>query len=142
MKRKTSFDNNLFDLEEEIEIESPLQKKERREEVKYYEITSYPTGGGYGGTSYIKLKDPESSILNNQVTLEILWPNGSTSIHKLTTTSKSSSFYCSDACQTFHDTDVWVHIDLECNGALLKNIKLNEIRGIKARIIDREKFTW
>lgn len=140
MKRKKVSYNNLFELEEEEKELNPPPKQ--KEELEYYEISSFPYGGGYGGTSYIRLEDSESTILDNRVTIEILWPNGNTTQHKITTTSKSSSFYDRGACTTFNDTNVWAHVDIECNGAKLKNVKLNEIDGIKARIVDRKKYSW
>ena len=78
MKRKS---DSIDDLELE------------KEEIQYYEITSYPTGAGYGGTSYIKLKDKDSSILDSRVTIEILWPNKITTTHKITTTYEHDSHY-------------------------------------------------
>ena len=112
-------------------------EEEPKESQKYYEITPYPTSRDrYGSINYIRLKDSNDTILNQQVTIEILWPNGRTSEHKIRVTQDHSSMYDSDACTTFHETTVWSYIDIQYNDAECRNIKLNEIKGIKARIID------
>jgi len=116
------------------------------EDKNYYEIESYPSGGGYGGVSYIHLKDStpinmkSNTQLDQRVTIEILWPNGETSEHKIITTEDHDSFYDRDACTTFHDVTVWSHVDIQCNGAQVKKVKLNEITGIKARVIGKSDY--
>ena len=107
----------------------------KKENVNYYEISSYPYGAGYGGTSHVRLKDENESILNNDTMIEILWPNAETSRHTISTTVKHDSSYDSDACQTFHTATVWAHIDIKCNGTILENVKITGIKNIKARIV-------
>jgi hypothetical protein len=115
-------------------------KSEKADDPIYYNITSYPTGGGYGGTEYIRLEDKGSeeygTPLNESKTIEVLWPNGEKSVHKITTTEDYDSFYCRDACQNFHTTTVWTHIVINHNGSELNKVKINEIKNIKARIVD------
>lgn len=105
----------------------------------YYDITLFPTGAGYGGTEYIRLVDKGSEYgtpLNESKTVELLWPNSEKSMHKITTTIDQDSFYCRDACQTFHTTTVWAYITINHNGSELNKVKINEIKGIKARVVD------
>ena len=114
--------------------------EEPNEEPIYYNIKKYPTGGGYEGTNYIRLsnglsKEPYGYPIKRGDIIEILWPDNSISTHKITTEIKNSSHYDSDACYTFHTANVYPIVDIECRGTIIKKIKLNEIDGIKARII-------
>ena len=105
-------------------------------EHQYYEITDYPSGGGYGGTSYARLKNGTGDSLDHRTMIEILWPDNTVSIHKITTETKNSSFYDSDACCTFNDIDVYPFISVNnVHGSTLEKVRLNKIEGIKARII-------
>ena len=125
-------------------------KKESNNKLKqedvpiYYDIMNWTTGGGYGGTSYIRLKDKGSDYgtpLKEGDSVEVLWPTGEKSVHEIITIVEHDSFYCRDACTTFHDTNVWACIMINHNGADLNRVKINEIKGIKARIIDTTKPT-
>ena len=79
-----------------------------------------------------------NTILDHKVIIEILWPNGEKSEHDITVTVDQESFYERDVNATFYATTVWSYINIQYNGSEIKKVKLNEITGIKARIVSKK----
>jgi len=116
-------------------------EEKKPKESDFFEIYNYCTGG-YGGNHYVHLKNGKPGYYGESLTsrtiIEILWPNKKTSVHKITCETDSDSFYCRDACETFHTTCHYPFISIEHNGVTLGKVKLTSIKGIKARIISNE----
>ena len=109
-------------------------------EEEYYEISSYPFGGGWGGSSYFRLKKPNSKNyfdkpLKNGTSIEILWPGGSTSIHTIRVEISSNTMYERDSGMNLTENKHYPFIALNFNGAVVKEVRLNEINGIKVRFL-------
>ena len=125
---------------------SKQSKREKLEEIeivqpKFFDFDNYPTEG-YGRNSrnhYIHLDNGEADdygdVLTNGIKIEVLWPNGKTSTHIVKCETKSDSFYCSDACETFHTIKYFPFISIEHNDVWLGKVKLTSIESIKIRIL-------
>jgi len=105
-----------------------LEKPEYPHEPQYYEMTGL-VGDAYNGTHYVRLRNEYNDRLDSRVKISILWPDGETSEHAITTeTTKDQDALFST------DYYVWPYIDLRVHGTIIK-VKLTEIKGIRVRII-------
>jgi len=112
----------------------------KQSEHEYYKISSYSFGGGWGGNSYHRLKKPNSDQyfkepLDHNTTIEVLWPDGTTTVQKIIIETTSSSGYERDSGMTLTEVKHHPFISIDIYGTTLKKVKLSEIKGIKARII-------
>ena len=117
------------------------QKAEKSPKAKepFFEFDNFPSGG-YGGNHYVRLKNVDPKYRGDPITpvsmVEILWPDGETSQHKVTCETKSDKFYCRDACETFYTTGHYPFITIDNHhGTNLGKVKLTSIKDIKLRII-------
>jgi len=108
---------------------SKLEKPEYPPEPQYYEMTGL-IGDAYNGTHYVRLKNENNDRLDSRVKISILWPDGETSEHAITTqtTKDEDALFATDYY-------VWPYIDLRVHGTIINKVKLTEIKGIKVRII-------
>ncbi len=107
---------------------------------EYYEISSYPFGGGWGGNSYYRLKDPNGDgyfkePLRKGTVIEILWPDHTTSTHHIFIETTSSSDYERDSGMTLTEVTHHPYVSINFQGTALKKVKLQEIKNIKVRIV-------
>ena len=93
---------------------------------RYYKISLYAFGGGWGGNSYYRLKDPINKgkyfkePLDSNTTIEILWPNHTTSIHKITIETTSSTSYEKESNMNLTEVTHHPFINVDHNGTLGK----------------------
>jgi len=71
---------------------------------------------------------------DNSTQIEIKWPSDKKSLHEVTIKAETFSSYCSDAGTIMSSKIYYPHINVLCDGAVIKDIPLSKIAGITARI--------
>lgn len=88
-----------------------------------------------GSTTSVEVCRVQDVELHGEQEISILWPDGTVSHNKLTQESvQDSPFYDRDAGCSFTDVHIYHCIQVMCNGALIKNVRLDKVQGIKIYI--------
>ena len=103
-------------------------KSEEKEEPVFHNVEST---NGYKDSLELKTKNPfYCHSLGHGSKIEILWPTGRKTIHTITMKDITRQTFTSTVSLSFPCIDI-IH-----NGIEIKNVRLYNLEGIKARIID------
>ena len=115
------------------------------DQVTYYNISCKLQSSGSTFNYAVYLLDTSSCfdvMLNHQHTIELLWPNGDKTVHKVkVNVTTNLEKYDEEYGDTIRNIYVWALVDVELHGSII-NIKLTDINGIKARIVTTHKTPW
>jgi len=115
------------------------------DQITYYNISRKSQGSGSMFIYAVYLSDEPSCsdvMLDHRHTIELLWPNGDKTVHKVKVDVTTDKEKCDEESgTTIQNINVWALVDIELHGSII-NVKLTDINGIKARIISTYKPPW